>query len=156
MGDFAPPVSDLGRPGLGDLAVTPQPSAGQGLALDPKGKLSPSLLAGYPNDGTKALKGDGTWGTVTSKTITGIVTSAAGITAGTGFSVVNNSAGVYTVSFTVPFAAAPVVLVTSISGGGDDVTSNLRSASTSGFVASFTFAGVLTNVGFNFLAYTVS
>lgn len=42
--------------------------------------------------------------------ITGQVTGAGGITAGTGFSVVRNGVGDYTVTFTSAFAAVPIVI----------------------------------------------
>lgn len=46
-----------------------------------------------------------------SHIVTGLISGAGAITAGTGFSVVRNGAGDYTVTFTDAFAATPLVLV---------------------------------------------
>lgn len=70
--------------------------------------IAASKLAGYPADGSKVLKGDGTWGSAT-RIVRGSVTGA-GVGTGTGFTVVRNSAGNYTVTFTTAFSAAPFVL----------------------------------------------
>lgn len=45
---FAMPVSGLGVPQVGDLTVAAAPSAGQGLALDPVGKIPLSVLPATP------------------------------------------------------------------------------------------------------------
>jgi hypothetical protein len=48
--------------------------------------------------------------------IYGIVSSTGAVSRGTGFSSVKNSTGNYTVTYTTPFVAAPVALVSSVSG----------------------------------------
>jgi hypothetical protein len=75
-----------------------------------------SKLAGFPSDATKILKGDGTWA-APRRIVTGEITGAtAAITKGTGFTVSRTSAGVYAVTITVAFGAAPVVLITTTNG----------------------------------------
>lgn len=44
MSDFAPPGSQLGSPNVGTLQVAAYPTAGQGLALDSRGSIPPTLL----------------------------------------------------------------------------------------------------------------
>lgn len=140
MEQFAPPVTQLGAPALGSLDVASAPTPGQGLALDVKGKIPVSVLP---------------------KFITGIVASDGTITAGTGFSVTNDSTGVYTVTFTNAFSAVPTVILTALVGG--------VSASISGAVGKGSFALALADIGnvvsgaaqarnaaFNFLAHTTS
>lgn len=89
--------------------------------------------------------------------LVGIVTSAGAITAGTGFSVVHNGTGDYTVTFTAAFSAVPVVVVTGI-GTTQPAESVWMVSALAGSVRilSFTTAGSPVDDPFNFIAYQVS
>lgn len=65
--------------------------------------------------------------------ITGRVSAAGAILQGTGFSVVHGAAGIYTITYTAPFASVPVVVVTA---EGVDRISDIDAGSnlTTGFV----------------------
>jgi hypothetical protein len=68
-------------------------------------------------------------------TIRGVVSAAGAVSQGTGFTVVKGSTGIYTLNFTVAFAAAPVVVLTVLDAtGGSQWTANLTSVSASSAV----------------------
>jgi hypothetical protein len=120
------------------------------------GSIGPlSALAGYPADATKYLRGDGTWATITIPTqptvVTGIVSSAGGVTAGTGYSVVRNGTGSYTVTYTSAFAATPTVVIAPVGNGG---FWNITAQSPSSFTVVWTNTGggVNMDTSFNFIA----
>lgn len=79
--------------------------------------VSPAQITGYPSDATKFLSGVGTWVAPLTE-IRGRVSGAGAIIQGTGFTVVRNSTGHYTVTFGVAFAAAPNVQVTATNTSG--------------------------------------
>jgi hypothetical protein len=56
--------------------------------------------------------------TYLGRTIRGVVTAAGGVFAGAGFTASRTATGAYVVTFTVPFAVAPVVLMTVEIGAG--------------------------------------
>lgn len=87
-------------------------------------------------------------------TITGIVTSTGSITAGSGFGVVHTSTGVFTITFSKPFLARPVILVTVTAAANPQIS--LTSPSTTGFVLNINnIAGSPNDQPFNFIAQTV-
>jgi hypothetical protein len=71
------PLSELSGPLLGSLGVAVSPTGGQGLALDELGRVSPSLLTGFPTDASKVLKGDGSWAVQVTKGSASLVLTAA-------------------------------------------------------------------------------
>lgn len=107
-----------------------------------------SKLAGFPNDATKILKGDGTWA-APRRIVTGEITgSSATITKGTGFSVSRTSAGVYAITITSAFSAAPVVLITTTNGA----PSGYSSLTASGLnILTFNASFVAADENFNFI-----
>lgn len=93
-------------------------------------------------------------GTGSSKLITGQISGAGAIVAGSGFTVVKGGAGVYTINFTAAFAAAPDVLVTLGPGAGlAQLTAVVASTAPGSCVVNvFTTAGVGSNQPFMFTA----
>jgi len=130
---FAPPASELGTPSVGALQVAAYPTAGQGLALDAKGKIPAGL--------------------VTSRTmVCGIVSSTGTITAGTGFTVTNPATGVYNVTFTTAMTSSPAVLVTGASSQANRIFT-VSSIATTGFtVNDADSAATVHGDAFSFLA----
>ena len=139
---------------LGQQVVTPFPTTGQGLSLPVNG-VDPKLLKNFPNDVTKVLHGDGSWSVVSSP-ITGIVGSTGSITAGTGFSV-SHTTGLYVVTFTTAYAAAPVVLVSILNGAGTLSCKVSVAPTTTGFTMNiYNASGTNTDAPWNFVSYTVA
>lgn len=90
--------------------------------------------------------------TLQSGGITGRISAAGAIVAGSGFTAARNALGQYTVTFTVPFAAAPTVLV---AGTGTTFTSQswLVNPSTTQVVVYGQTGGIgPVDQAFNFLA----
>jgi hypothetical protein len=87
--------------------------------------------------------------------ITGLVTSAGAITAGTGFTVIRTGAGTYAVTFTTPFAVAPMFVASVDTTLG--VAGIGYQALTAGSVTvqTYTTAGVSGDRAFSFLALTI-
>jgi hypothetical protein len=110
---FAPPGSELGTPSVGTLQVAASPTAGQGLALDAKGKIPAGLVA-------------------STTMVSGTVGATGTITAGTGFSVTNPSTGVYNITFTKAMTSLPVVLVSGASAQANRLFT-VSSIATTGF-----------------------
>lgn len=89
----------------------------------------------------------------TSAMLTGIVSGAGAILGGTGFTVVRTALGIYAVTFTTAFAAAPTVLATSAVQNGIIVSVDL--VTTTGFrLENVTPGGVAVDQPFNFIAAT--
>lgn len=110
----------------------------------PLARLSAAAAnSGYPQSGT---------GGETLRTIRGNITSGAVILEGTGFSVVRNSSGDYTVTFTTPFSAPPAVSLTLMNFLGfigvdaGDVTASTME------VFSFNSSSVRADANFSFIA----
>lgn len=118
----------------------------------------------YPND--PEIEG----GTVTSSiitgtgqlkaanVITGIIAANGAIVAGTGFSVVHNGAGNYSVTFTTPFPSAPVVLttITTDPGVGTPTEIAATAVTVNGFRALMSSSGGRGDFAFNFTATAVA
>ncbi len=93
--------------------------------------------------------------TTSSSSVAGSVGSTGTITQGSGFSVVHSGTGVYAVTFTTAFSAAPVVVVTPVTSGSRFAGVSTQSAS--GFTAQLAnLAGTATDQAFNFIASDVS
>lgn len=102
--------------------LAPVPSPGQGLQLDPQGRLPVSLLR---------ING-----------IVGSVSAAGAIVSGTGFTVAKGAAGIYTVTFTPTLSAVPIVVINAI--GNTAIPAHPRLVTAAGFEAdlySAAFAG---------------
>ena len=114
------------------LAVEPTPNPGRGLALDEAGKIPTSVLP---------------------RTLTGRITGSSGATAaGTGFTSSRSSAGVYVITFTTAFAAAPVVVGNVIVAAGGSLTFKVQAVSaSSATVFTGSDAGVGVDQDFGFL-----
>lgn len=88
---------------------------------------------------------------VAPRILTGIITSAGAITAGTGFTVAHPGVGQYDLTYTVAYAAAPIVLVTALTGPFIGV---LNAASGTGgctiFIENST-TGAVASQAFNFI-----
>jgi hypothetical protein len=81
-------------------------------------------------------------------TLRGTINSDGTIKSGTGFTVVKNSTGNYTVTFSTAFAVQPVVLVTALSL---NLINSIGSVTTSGFTSNFIARdGTLFDTAFNF------
>lgn len=116
-----------------DIQVGLTPAAGKGLSLDATGRIPTGLLP---------------------RIVTGIVGSAGSVDAGTGWSVVQNSTGDYTVTFDVPFASLPVVLVSGSDAHGATICVETSGVSAAGFNAiTFTTVPALSDRGWNFVAF---
>ena len=103
-------------------------------------------LAGEPVD-AKRIQG------LSSGAITGQVSAAGAVTAGTGWSVNRSATGTYDVTFTSAYSAAPTVVVTLT-----DITNHLvyaiTASSTTGFTVKITSgSGSATNCSFNFVSF---
>jgi hypothetical protein len=86
--------------------------------------------------------------------VTGKVNNAGVIVAGTGFSVVKNSTGTYTITFTTPFPAAPVVFLAPLDfpqAVGESLLAPNPTATGFG-VALRDNTNAALNAGFNFVA----
>lgn len=125
-----------------DIKVAAYPSGGMGLALDATGKLPAEVLPRVQSNGTdiagrhnlNLIAGTGVTLTVTDtpasdrvdvtvtatstapRILTGQITSAGGITAGTGFTAARNGTGDYTITFTSAFTTAAVVSGQALAG----------------------------------------
>ncbi len=89
-----------------------------------------------------------------TSSVSGSVGSTGTITQGSGFSVVHSGTGVYAVTFTTAFSAAPVVVVTPVTSGSRFAGVSTQSAS--GFTAQLAnSAGTATDQAFNFAAVEV-
>lgn len=87
--------------------------------------------------------------------VTGQITSTGTITAGSGFSVVHTSTGVYTISFNTPFASPPTVLAVCFNVGTTAVrVASIDSTATGSCVVRVTSGGgAATDTAFNFVAF---
>jgi hypothetical protein len=91
--------------------------------------------------------------------LTGIIpASGTTPTAGTGFTYTHtNGTGIYVVTFSVAFAAAPVVvgneLITGFGGAAHDIS--FPSVGTAGFTANTDVGGSATDTAWNFFVYAV-
>ncbi len=88
----------------------------------------PPFSGGTPNEQILSSAGQA----ISSNMITGIVAANGTITAGSGFSVNRTAAGIYVITFTSPFSAAPVVVANLL----DDTSGHfvrVRTVTTSGF-----------------------
>ena len=95
--------------------------------------------------------GTGVWYPSGNSIITGIVSSAAAITAGTGFTVTTPSTGLYTVVYSTAFAAQPTLSITALQATRFVVIQG--GASASGFSVAFQDSGVaVANTAFHFVA----
>jgi hypothetical protein len=87
---------------------------------------------------------------VTNRLITGRVSGAGAIISGTGYTPVRTALGIYTITFTTPFAAAPVPVVTSAVQNG--IITSIDLIVTTGFrVENVTPGGVSVDQPFTFL-----
>lgn len=127
-------------------AVTGVPAQVFGV-LYKKGEAS--LLAGSEFAATVAPGGGITVG---GNMITGIVSGAGLIVAGTGFTVVRNGVGDYSVTYTTAFAAVPVVLCQTADFISGEVNGLVNSLAT-GFRLRWTAAA---DHAFNFIAQTIT
>lgn len=87
----------------------------------------------------------------TQKIITGRVSSAGALVTGSGWTVVRNGAGDYTVTFTSAFSVVPSATATA-EGAGNRVTNSEPTASTVRVVISAGATGTNTDTAFNFVA----
>ncbi len=184
---FPPPLKDLLGTSMAPPQVAVQPTGGQGVALNPKGQLPDQFSYQIQNNGTLvgarrklnvtaganvtlSFADDQTNDRVNvsiaassvtlPKVVTGIIPAAGTTpTAGTGFSYTHtNASGVYAFTFTVSFAATPVVLA-SVSAlvAGTPSWAIVDSATVNGFtVETFNVSNVASDRAFDFLAYQVS
>ena len=91
--------------------------------------------------------------TTTSTLVTGQVSSAGAVVAGTGFSVVQNSTGNYTVTFTTPFTSAPTIVLSTLEASANFRTAELLAVSASSFTyATGTPAAGPVNTAVHFIA----
>lgn len=88
--------------------------------------------------------------------LTGQITSGGGITAGTGFTVAHGGTGLYTVTFTTPFAATPTIVTTIFdSGGSQHHAMDITAQSAAAFSVKITDnVGTPVDTFWNFLATT--
>jgi hypothetical protein len=86
--------------------------------------------------------------------VTGIVPSAGGVTAGTGFTAIRTALGTYTVTFTTPFPGIPVIVATIDDLVGVTATIAIQNPSSSGFGAwtGNSSTGAARDEGFSFIA----
>lgn len=87
--------------------------------------------------------------------VRGFVTGGAAITVGEGFTIASPGTGLYTVTFTTPFASTPVVTLTATDLEVADsmiATTGAITTSTAVVVLYNTVTGVRTSNGFNFIA----
>jgi len=117
------------EPKLGDGSVTPQKLADGGVTTPKLAdgsvtivKLDPSVPVAEEN--VRIVRG----------TFGGGGEALAG--GGTGYTVVRNSTGVFTVTFTVPFSADPTIIVTPSGGGAPAAIASVGSRTATGFVLS--------------------
>jgi len=132
--------------GVSDLPMTAlqtklendwQPSPG--VLLPPQG-ITGSLVADRTITETKLEK----------RAVSGVVTSAGAVGAGTGFTAAKGAAGIYTLNFSPAFAAAPALIpVPHAAGQYASITARSASAVT---VEIRTDAGVATDTEFSFQA----
>lgn len=87
--------------------------------------------------------------------ITGRVSAAGAILAGSGYSITKGAAGVYTVNFTPVLAAVPIFLATVNTAGGYMISSTAAPTNASVPLSVVSDAGILTDQGFSFLALAV-
>lgn len=115
-----------------------------------------SKLAGYPSDATKFARGDGTWAVPAGgTTITGSVTSAGVKSLGSGFTVARNSAGNYTVTFTVAFASQPIVIPVANQNSGANPSAFIANPGTGSVQIITTVGGTATDTPFMFSAFLI-
>ena len=149
--DWGPEV--LLRPSQGII-----PAIAYGIRFRNVDSASPATVNAYiAPPGQPALQINSTndvSATVAATKITGQVSAAGGIVAGSGFSIVKGGAGIYTVNFTTAFAAVPTVLAVI----AEAMTTNalvvtVNSVGTGSFgVTTATGGGALANHAFNFEA----
>lgn len=111
------------------------------------------LLAGSQFDSVVAA-GGGVTPPGSGRMITGAVTAAGNVQAGTGFTVNRTGVGVYVVTFTTGFAATPIVLATAL-----DVVriADVNGQSASGFTGRlYTNAAAAVDSDWNFVAFAVA
>lgn len=84
--------------------------------------------------------------------IRGTVNSAASILAGEGFSIVNNSVGVYTITYSNAFSDTAVVIASISENTASNPTTQVITATSTGCVISIREASALSSRGFSFLA----
>jgi hypothetical protein len=166
----------LGEDGLlhvkdsGGTVTSPYSSSGIAATIvDAKGDLIAATAAdtvarlpvGTDGQVLTAASGQSTglqWATVAAGAVTikGRVAANGTITAGTGFSVTQNSTGDYTVTFTSAFAAVPVVFVTAVDGGLGTRKTFVRDVTTGDFDLAITnFGGSNSDSPFHFLAQAI-
>lgn len=86
--------------------------------------------------------------------VTGIISAAGLIAGGTGFTVVKGAAGVYSINYTVPFAALPVVLIGAVMDIFGTAVVSVQNQGT--FTVNFqTVAGVPTDTRWSFAAIAI-
>jgi hypothetical protein len=92
-------------------------------------------------------------GLTVSAPITGQVSNAGAVVAGSGFTAASAGTGLYTVTFTAAFAVNPTVIVTAVMDSNQRVANLLNLATTSFDVNTRNDAGSLANGAFHFVAY---
>jgi hypothetical protein len=124
--------------------------------------VGPTSLGSGTPDATKFLRGDGSWQVPSSAGLTGITGSAGStgtVVAGTGWSIVRNSVGNYTVTYTSAFPATPVVFVQTVESVATPTDAIIAGANSSSFTViiynSTTGLGSPVDQGFYFLAARV-
>lgn len=118
---------------LQQIGVVAQPTVGHGVALDLTGRVPVSVLP---------------------REITGSVTGAGAVTAGTGFTVNRTGAGRYVITFTLAFTAAPVVVVSVVAATGNE-TLTVNASTTTAFQVNTNDAGAAVDRAFYFIAAEV-
>lgn len=109
-----------------------------------------SAALSAPNEPALAPTSAGVSTPTVAKVITGIVAGTGIITAGSGFAVVRNSQGNYTVTFSASFSGLPVIV--GVANGLDEYL-NVENIAAGGFTCSTpNHSGVGQDSGFSFLA----
>jgi hypothetical protein len=114
--------------------------------------LTAANLNVHLRDNLNALNGSGPGGFIRGK-----INSDGSIASGTGFSVTAHTTGLYTITFTVPFSAAPIVLCTADEGVSAVFIEINTGPSASSFVANpRNTSAVSVDIAFGFVAIPVS
>lgn len=159
MNDLFPNVPPSGRPSFDDVvqAVRDLHEATAGNNLPPTlAILQRKLEQNWQPDASVLLQaGSVTDASLRARTVRGAVTAAGVLARGSGFSVVRNSAGNYTITYAPAFASTPIV---TYGLGGTASIANLATtaeSATAFTVQAFTIAGAAADAAFSFHATSV-
>lgn len=88
--------------------------------------------------------------------ITGQINADGTTAAGTGFASSSGGTGLYTITFTTPFAAAPTVVATAFDSTGSRVAHIVSVSTTSAVIQIRQGGGTVNDMSFHFVAFTTA